>query len=134
MQGCLGAQGRLCQGIIAAWNGLTQRLYSPHTQLIHQFPIDIPARSSDWHKQRHKDSAQHATRYWLTGSMMYVIELTWRSEMPAARRLESGESWRTGELEVFLSGAGITPGGVAGTCSVEGGEPTCINVMHILKL
>ena len=65
---------------------------------------------------------------------MCVIELTWRSEMPAARRLESGESWRTGELEVFLSGAGITLGGVAGTCSVEGGEPTCSNVMHILKI
>ena len=58
---------------------------------------------------------------------MCMRELTWRNEMPAARRLESGEFWRTGELEVFLSGAGITPGGVAGTCSVEGGEPTCIS-------
>lgn len=43
MQGCLGAQGRLCQGIISAWSGLTQRLYSPHTQLIHNFPLHILA-------------------------------------------------------------------------------------------
>ena len=30
-----------------------------------------------------------------------------------------------GETEVFLSGAGLTPGGVAGTCRVEGGDPNC---------
>ena len=43
MQGCLGAQGRLCQGIISAWSGLAQRLDSPHTQLIHNFPLHILA-------------------------------------------------------------------------------------------
>ncbi len=30
-----------------------------------------------------------------------------------------------GETEVFLSGAGLMPGGVAGTCRVEGGDPNC---------
>ena len=50
---------------------------------------------------------------------------TWRRLRLAARRPESGELWRTGELEVFLSGAGLMPGGVAGTWSVDGGEPTC---------
>ena len=32
-----------------------------------------------------------------------------------------------GELEVFLSGAGLMPGGVAGTCRDEGGDPICMD-------
>ena len=51
---------------------------------------------------------------------------TWRSVRPAAPRLKSGEeSWRMGETDVFLSGAGLMPGGVAGTWRVEGGDPNC---------
>ena len=37
----------------------------------------------------------------------------------------SGESWRTGDWEVCRSGVGLAAGGVAGTCSVDGGDPTC---------
>ena len=59
-------------------------------------------------------------------AMVYCAGLTWRRESPAALRRESGEeSWRMGETEVFRSGAGLIPGGVAGTCRVDGGDPSC---------